>query len=80
MFARRARPRDVARALPEVDFVFHMAAAVGADTDARRYLDVNAEGRRSCTTRRERELPREGKVVVASSLGVYGEGNLPLRE
>jgi dTDP-L-rhamnose 4-epimerase len=43
-------PGTWARALPEVDFVFHMAAVVGADTDARRYLDVNAGGRRSCTT------------------------------
>lgn len=31
-----------ARALVGVDVIFHLAAAVGAHTDARRYLDVNS--------------------------------------
>jgi len=67
-------PGTWARALPEVDFVFHMAAAVGADTDARRYLDVNAGGTAELYHALESVTSRVRKVVVASSLGVYGEG------
>ena len=72
-------PGTWARALPEVDFVFHMAAAVGADTDARRYLDVNAGGTAELYHALESVTSRVRKVVVASSLGVYGEGTTAAR-
>ena len=64
-----------ARALAGVDIVFHLAAAVGADTDARRYLDVNAGGTAELFRALDGSLRSVRKVVVASSLGVYGEGS-----
>ena len=63
------------RALAGVDIVFHLAAAVGADTDARRYLDVNAGGTAELFRALEGSTRSVRKVVVSSSLGVYGEGS-----
>ena len=70
-----AEPDTWTRALVGIDAVFHLAAAVGADTDARRYLDVNAVGTAELFRALERGPARVRKVVVASSLGVYGEGD-----
>lgn len=67
-------PPTWARALLDIDVVFHLAAVVGPDTDARRYLDVNAGGTAELYRALEDGLSRVKKVVVASSLGVYGEG------
>ena len=63
------------RALAGIDAVFHLAAVVGADTDARRYLDVNGAGTAELYRALERGPTRVRKVIVASSLGVYGEGD-----
>ena len=68
-------PATWARALAGVDIVFHLAAAVGADTDARHYLDVNAGGTAELFRALEGDARSVRKVIVASSLGVYGEGS-----
>ena len=68
-------PETWAHALSGVEFVFHLAAAVGADTDARHYLDINAGGTAELFRALEGGSRGVRKVVVASSLGVYGEGS-----
>ena len=68
-------PQTVARALRGVDAVFHFAAAVGVGQsmyEIERYTDVNARG----TAVLLEALTRTpvGRLVVASSMSVYGEG------
>lgn len=67
--------QTVARALRGVDAVFHFAAAVGVGQsmyEIERYTDVNARG----TAVLLEALTRApvGRLVVASSMSVYGEG------
>ena len=68
-------PSDVARALDGVDAVFHFAAAVGVGQSMyqiERYTDVNNRG---TAVLLEALLKRPvRKLVVASSMSVYGEG------
>ena len=70
-------PDAVDAALADVDAVVHLAAAVGVGQsmyEIRRYVDVNAMG---CATLLERVVERRdriGRLVVASSMSIYGEG------
>jgi dTDP-L-rhamnose 4-epimerase len=70
-------PRDVARALEDVDRVFHLGGAVGngeSMMNVRRAVDANCGG---TATLFEAVLARRDQVrrlVVASSMVVYGEG------
>ncbi len=68
-------PADVSRALDGVDAVFHFAAAVGVGQSMyqiERYTDVNNRG---TAVLLEGLLKRRvRKLVVASSMSVYGEG------
>lgn len=68
-------PRDVSRALRNVDMVVHLAASVGVGQSmymVRDYMDVNSIG----TTVLLEHLIKEPveKLVVASSMSIYGEG------
>lgn len=68
-------PEDVTRALEGVDYVFHFAAMVGVGQsmyELREYTDVNNIG----TTVLLEALIKQPvkKLVVASSMSIYGEG------
>lgn len=71
-------PATVERALEGVDFVFHQAAAVGVGQSMYRiadYVSVNSLGAAAllqAIVERERPLTR---MVVASSMSIYGEGS-----
>jgi dTDP-L-rhamnose 4-epimerase len=74
-------PRDVERALTGVDAVFHFAAAVGVGQsmyEIEKYVDVNNRG----TAVLLEALLRKpvAKLVVASSMSIYGEGLYQDRE
>lgn len=69
------------RALKDVDYIIHLAAAVGVGQSfwqARKYVDTNIGGTATlfeCLLK-ERGLARSvKKVVVASSKSIYGEGS-----
>ena len=67
----------VGRALDGIDAVVHLAAVVGVGQsmyEIRRYVDVNAVG---CAVLLEQVVERRdriGRLVVASSMSIYGEG------
>ena len=67
----------VGRALDGADAVVHLAAVVGVGQsmyEIRRYVDVNAVG---CAVLLEQVVERRdriGRLVVASSMSIYGEG------
>ncbi|MBX5461599.1 MAG: SDR family NAD(P)-dependent oxidoreductase [Steroidobacteraceae bacterium] len=68
-------PRDVARALDGVDAVFHFAAAVGVGQsmyEIERYTDINNRGTAVLLEALLRNPVQ--KLIVASSMSVYGEG------
>ena len=65
---------DVERALEGVDVVFHEAATGGFTPHITSYIDNNVVGTaRLLEAIRDRKYPIE-KIIVASSMGVYGEG------
>lgn len=75
------RDRDaVAKALDGVDYLFHEAALVGVPQsmyDVRRYTDVNALGGATvldAVVNTPSVRRRLKKMVVASSMSIYGEG------
>jgi dTDP-L-rhamnose 4-epimerase len=73
-------PRDVAAALDGVDAVFHFASAVGVGQsmyEIDRYTDVNNRGTAVLLEALIRHRVR--KLVVASSMSVYGEGQYRTR-
>ena len=68
-------PDDVARALRGVDAVYHLAAAVGVGQSMyqiSRYTEVN-DGGTATLLEALAERP-VGRLIVASSMSVYGEG------
>lgn len=68
-------PRDVAHALEGVDAVYHFAAAVGVGQSMyqiERYTDINNRGTAVLLEGLLRHRVR--KLIVASSMSVYGEG------
>ncbi|OHB77588.1 MAG: hypothetical protein A2Z34_00070 [Planctomycetes bacterium RBG_16_59_8] len=65
---------DLNRALRGIDAVIHLAATGGFTPDLARYIEVNSVGTANLLEL-VRERPRAlKKVVVASSVGIYGEG------
>lgn len=65
------------RALDGVEAVVHLAALVGVGqsmTEVERYVDVNVRGTAVLLDILANEPHRVGKVVVASSTALYGEG------
>jgi dTDP-L-rhamnose 4-epimerase len=68
-------PRDVAAALEGIDAVFHFASAVGVGQsmyEIERYTDVNNRG--TAVLLEGLLQHKVSKLVVASSMSVYGEG------
>lgn len=61
-------------ALRDVDFVFHQAGFTGFDPDSARYVDVNATATARLYDAIEEDKLPVRKIVMASSLSVYGEG------
>ena len=71
-------PEAVARALEGIDVVFHQAALVGVGQsmyDIVRYCQVNTVGAAVLLEQVVQRRDRIRKVVVASSMSVYGEGS-----
>jgi dTDP-L-rhamnose 4-epimerase len=66
------RRDDVERALREMEAVVHLAATGGFTADVSRYVEVNALGTAHLLELAARRRIR--KLVVASSVAVYGEG------
>jgi dTDP-L-rhamnose 4-epimerase len=67
----------VARALEDVDAVYHLAAAVGVGQsmyEIERYTSVNAIGAAVVLEEVVQRRAAIGKLVVASSMSIYGEG------
>jgi dTDP-L-rhamnose 4-epimerase len=72
----RRRP-NLRAALRDVEIVFHEAAAVGVGQsmyEIRRYVDVNTNGGATLLDVLANESHSVRKVVVASSMSIYGEG------
>jgi dTDP-L-rhamnose 4-epimerase len=68
---------DVVRALQRVDAVAHLAAAVGVGQSMYEpfyYADVNVAGQGMLLEEMAREPQRYVRLVVASSMSIYGEG------
>jgi dTDP-L-rhamnose 4-epimerase len=83
---RRGDVRDraaVDAALDDVDVIYHQAAAVGVGQsmyDIKRYMDVNTVGTAVVL---EAMIARRGqfrKLVVASSMSIYGEGRYATKQ
>ena len=76
----RHRP-SMAKALRNVDYIVHLAAAVGVSQSfwqARKYVDINVGGTATLfeLLLRERQFRKNiKKMVVASSKSLYGEGS-----
>jgi len=67
-------PADLAKALSDVDVIFHLAATGGFTPHYSKYIDNNSLGTsRMLEMIKERALPIK-KILVASSVAVYGEG------
>lgn len=71
------KPSDLKKALDKIDVVFHLAAQVGVGQsmyEIERYIDHNTRG---TAVLMEHIINKRGsirKVVVASSMSIYGEG------
>jgi dTDP-L-rhamnose 4-epimerase len=70
-------PDAVAKALDGVDAVFHHAAAVGVGQsmyEIEHYVSVNSLGTSVLLQEISRKRERIAKMIVASSMSIYGEG------
>ena len=70
-------PRVVCRALDGIDVVFHFAAAVGVGQsmyEISRYMSVNTQGTAVLLQAMLDSKSKMQKLVVASSMSIYGEG------
>jgi dTDP-L-rhamnose 4-epimerase len=71
------RPADVERAIAGVDAIYHLAAAVGVGQSMyqiRHYVNVNSMGGATVLEAVIRHRRHIRKVIVASSMSIYGEG------
>ena len=71
-------PEDIDIALRDVDAVFYLAAAVGVGQsmyEIRRYVEVNSLGAATFLEAVSKRPEAIKKMVVASSMSVYGEGS-----
>lgn len=77
------RAEDVRQALTGIDVVFHEAAAVGVGQsmhEIRKYVETNSLGAATLLEAIVARKSRIIKVIVASSMSVYGEGEYECRE
>jgi dTDP-L-rhamnose 4-epimerase len=65
---------DLARALWGMDSVLHLAATGGFTPDIAKYFDTNSIGTANLLELVQQQNFRVRRIVVASSVGVYGEG------
>lgn len=71
------RPADVEKAVDGVDAIYHLAAAVGVGQSmyqVRHYVNTNSMGGATVLEAVIRQRKRIRKVIVASSMSIYGEG------
>ena len=71
------------RALDNIDVVFHLAAAVGVGQsmyEIARYTEVNSQGTANLLQLLLERRHRVEKLIVASSMSLYGEGQYHCRE
>jgi dTDP-L-rhamnose 4-epimerase len=78
------RDRDaLAKALAGIDVIYHQAAAVGVGQsmyDIERYVDVNTHGTAVLLDILANDAHRIRKLIVASSMSIYGEGQYSCAE
>ncbi|MFC2171336.1 NAD-dependent epimerase/dehydratase family protein [Acidobacteriota bacterium] len=65
---------DLEKAMDGIEVVFHLAATGGYRPDISRYFEVNSVGTGRLMEVIQRRSPDLKKILVASSMGVYGEG------
>jgi dTDP-L-rhamnose 4-epimerase len=65
---------DLARSLWGMDAVLHLAATGGFTPDIARYFDTNSIGTANLLELIQQQKFRVRRLVVASSVGIYGEG------
>ncbi len=71
------RPADVERAIAGVGAIYHLAAAVGVGQSmyqVRHYVNTNSMGAATVLESVIRHRKHIRKVIVASSMSIYGEG------
>jgi dTDP-L-rhamnose 4-epimerase len=66
--------QSLRRALRGVDIVFHLAALVGVGLPSDEVADVNVRGTALLLDLLAEEHQRVGRLIVASSAAIYGEG------
>ena len=82
----RGDVRDISalrRALDDIDVVFHFAAAVGVGQsmyEISRYMEVNTQGTANLLQLLLERRSRVEKLIVASSMSLYGEGRYHCEE
>jgi len=73
----------VAKAIKDKEVIFHQAAAVGVGQSMyriREYTDINTLGGATLLDAIVREKNRVEKIIVASSMSIYGEGKYLCRQ
>ena len=71
------------RALDDIDVVFHLGAAVGVGQsmyEIARYMEINAQGTANLLQLLLERPHRLEKLIMASSMSLYGEGQYHCRE
>lgn len=71
------KPDDVERALEGINVIFHLAALVGVGQSMyqiSRYTDINTNGAAVLLQAIANAKDRPRKMIVASSMSIYGEG------
>jgi dTDP-L-rhamnose 4-epimerase len=71
------RPADVEKAIKGVDAIYHLAAAVGVGQSmyqVRHYVNTNCNGAATVLEAVIRHRKQLRKVIIASSMSIYGEG------
>jgi dTDP-L-rhamnose 4-epimerase len=69
---------DIRKALKDTNIIFHMAAMVGVGQSMyqiQKYMDVNTEGTAKLLDVIIKGKFEIGKIIVASSMSIYGEGS-----
>jgi dTDP-L-rhamnose 4-epimerase len=74
------REEDVRRALRDVEVVFHLAAAGGYGLEPQEYMEVNTLATARILQMIAEEFRGVEKIIVASSVAVYGEGKYRCRK
>ena len=71
-------PRRVRQAIADIDVIYHFAATVGVGQsmyEISRYMSVNTQGTAELLQAVLEASRRPAKLIVASSMSIYGEGS-----